>query len=77
MEIGMTSCSPQDEALQDIIILPLVAVTQPGAIATYADAKRPFPLNILWLEVVLHVGYNPIHRIPIEEQERIIVRYTV
>ena len=74
---GVGVGSPKHEALQNVGVLPLVVVGQPGATRAHGNAEIEALLNLVWLEVFLHVCDHAVDRVPIEQQKRVVVRDAV
>lgn len=68
-----SAAAPEHETLHDKVELLLVAVGEAGSFPTHADVEGVAGLELSRLEVVAHVGNDPIHGVPVEQQERVVV----
>ncbi len=69
----MADLAPQREALQDVVVLPLVAVCQPSATQAAADGEAGARLSRVGAEEMAQVANHAVHRVAVEQQIGVIV----
>ena len=69
--------SPQHHGLHDVRVLALVVVGQARAAHAHGDPERKTGLGVFGIEVLFEVSDHPVHRIAVESEVRVVVRYGV
>jgi len=69
--------APQREALQHVVVLPLVAVRQARAGHAAADGQRRARLGAVGPEAGPQVADHAVHRVAVEQQVAVVVRDAV
>ncbi len=69
----MADLAPEREALQDVVVLPLVAVREPSAAEAAADGEAGARLRRVGPEEMAQVADHAVHRVAVKQQVGVVV----